>query len=126
MRKKLLLLLTLLLPLSANADLNDDARALCGKIKSCAVIELNKQLLSPDEKSAILGIYGEPCIASVNKNEKAIVSAGLENQAKACLNSLETQSCSVLLDSSGKGAVTTPVCTEFEGAAKAAGINLGQ
>lgn len=116
--------MTLLLSQTANADLVNEGQALCSKIKSCAVVEIDKQQISPDERAAILSIFDNQCVASVQKYEKDVASAGLEGKAHACLKSLQAQSCATLVG--GNEAVTTPVCTDFENSAKAAGINLGQ
>jgi len=124
MKKLLLVSLTLLLSQTVQADLVKEGKALCEKIKSCAVAEIDKQQISPDERAAILNVFDTQCIASVQKYEKDVGAAGLEGKAHACLDSLQAQSCNTLI--AGNGPVTTPTCTDFENSAKAAGINLGE
>jgi len=124
MKKLLLISLTLLLSQTAKADLVDEGQILCTKIKSCAVAEIDKQQISPNEKAAILNVFDTQCIASVQKYEKDVDAAGLGGKAHACLKSLQAQSCQALIQ--GTGPITTPPCTDFENSAKAAGINLGK
>lgn len=124
MKKILLISLTLLLSQTAQADLVKEGKVLCEKIKSCAVVEIDKQQISPDERAAIMNVFDTQCIASVQKYEKDVGAAGLESKAQACLESLQAQSCNALI--AGTGPLTTPVCTDFENSAKAAGINLDQ
>jgi len=124
MKKLLLVSLALLLSQTAQADLVKEGKALCDKIKSCATVEIDKQQISPNEKEAILSVFDNQCIASVQKYENDVGAAGLEGKAQACLDSLQAQSCGALLQ--GSGPITTPACTDFETSAKAAGINLGQ
>ena len=47
-----------------------------------------------------------------------------EGKAKACLASLTNLSCDSL--TAGTGPVKTPTCTDFENAAKEAGIDLSR
>lgn len=124
MKKLSLFLFTFLFTVTASADLKQDGAKLCKKIKSCAAAEIEKQPISPDERDAILNIFDTQCIQSVQKYEDALGSAGLESKAKSCLTSLTNLTCDSLI--SGSGPLTTPVCTDFENSAKAAGINLGQ
>lgn len=123
MRKFILFTLLLLASSTVSADLVDEGQALCAKIKSCAIVKINQETISQQEKDAILSIFDNQCIASVQKYETDLGTAGLKEQANACLKSLQAQSCKTLV---GGQQVTTPVCTEFENAAKAAGITLGQ
>ena len=124
--KKLVIFASLLLMTSvAKADLEKGGKKLCGKIKSCAAVEINKQTgLSQEEKNAMLGLFDNQCLSSVRKYENDLGSAGLEKKAKKCLSSLTALSCDKLIG--GTTAASTPVCDDFEKAAIQAGINLGQ
>jgi len=124
MKKLLLISLTLLLSQTVQADLVKEGAALCSKIKSCAVSEIDQQQISPDEKEAILNLFDTQCVESVKKYEKDVGAAGLEGKAHACLDSLQAQTCETLTQ--GTGPITTPSCTDFENSAKAAGIDIGQ
>ena len=124
MKKLGLLTLCLLGSNIANAELFTEGKILCQKIKSCAIVEIDKQQVSPDEKAAIIDLFDNQCVAAVQKYETDLGAAGLNDKAHACLKSLQTQSCTTLI--AGTGPVTTPSCTDFENSAKAAGINLGE
>ena len=124
MKKLNLFLCVFLFSVTAQADLKQDGAKLCQKIKSCAVIEIDKQPISPDEKAAILNIFDTQCVQSVQKYETDLGSAGLEGKAKACLASLTNLSCTEL--TAGTGPVKTPTCTDFENSAKEAGIDLSR
>jgi len=123
MKKIIFFTYILLFSSMANADLVQEGKTLCSKIKSCAFEQIDQESLSQPEKDAILGIFDNQCLASVRKYETDLDNAGLEDQAHACLKSLQAQSCDILV---GSQQVTTPVCTKFENDAKAAGITLGQ
>lgn len=124
MKKIISLVFVLLFASNANADLIKEGRTLCAKIKSCAAVEIDKQNLPTEERNALLSLFDTQCLSSVQKYETDLGSAGLELQARSCLTSLTEKSCATLIG--GTEPVTTPVCTEFENAAKAAGITLGQ
>ena len=124
MKNLLLVSLFLFGAQTANAELVSEGRVLCQKIKSCAIVEIDKQQISPDERAAILDLFDNQCVASVQKYEKDVGAAGLEGKAHACLKSLQAQTCDDLI--AGTGPITTPSCTDFETSAKAAGINIGQ
>lgn len=124
MKKIISLAFVLLLASNASADLRKGGEVLCAKIKSCAEVAIDKENLSSEEREVILSVFDKPCLASVQKYETDLGAAGLELKARSCLKSLTEKSCAILI--SGTEPVTTPVCTEFENAAKAAGITLGE
>jgi len=123
MKKAIIFVSALLASNVVNADLVQEGKALCSKIKSCAIVQIDQENLSQEQKDAILGIFDNQCIASVRKYETDLGNAGLQDQAHACLKSLQALTCDTLV---GGQQVSTPVCTEFENSAKAAGITLGQ
>jgi len=124
MKKLISLILISFVVSTAHADLAQDGQALCSKIKSCVVTQLEKETLTAEQKAVALGLFDNQCVASVRKYEVALGSAGLEDKARSCLESLTAQNCSALLG--GTGPLTTPSCTDFEKSAIEAGINLSQ
>lgn len=119
-----IVILNLLLVPIANADLKEDTLALCDKIKSCVLEQVDQETLPPQVKEMMNGLFLEQCEQIVKTYERDLNDAGLEDKAHACLTSLQEQSCSALL--SGQDSVKTPQCEDFEAAADAAGIELNQ
>jgi len=123
--KKLALFASLMvINTASHADLKKHGEALCSKIKSCALVEINKQNLPQEGKDAIISIFDTQCVNSVRKYEVDLGNAGLQEKAKKCLVSLQAQNCDTLMNAAEP--VSTPQCDDFETLAKKAGIDVSK
>lgn len=119
--KALLLLSTLFLPGIASAtSLNEATDTLCGKIKSCATAQLEQQDLPPAMLQMMKAMFDETCASMISPYADKATNAGLEKKAIACIESINTLSCTNLMQNSG---AETAECKALEAAANAAGIN---
>ena len=119
--KALLLLSALILPSIASAtSLNEATDTLCRKIKSCATAQLEQQDLPPAMLQMMKAMFDETCASMISPYADKATNAGLEKKAIACIESVNTLSCSTLMqDSGGK----TAECKTLEKAANQAGID---
>ena len=119
--KILFLLSTLTLPGIATAtSLNDATDTLCRKIKSCATAQLEQQDLPPAMLQMMKAMFDETCASMISPYADKATSAGLEKKAIACIESINTLSCTSLMQDSGG---ETAECKTLEAAANAAGID---
>jgi len=119
--KALLLLSALILPGIASAtSLNEATGSLCGKIKSCASTELKQQNLPPAMLQMMTAMLDETCASMISPYADKATDAGLEKKAIACIESINTLSCSALKQDSGG---ETAACKTLEEAANQAGID---
>ena len=119
--KALLLLSTLTLPGIAFAtSLNEATDTLCRKIKSCASAQLEQQNLPPTMLQMMKAMFDETCASMISPYADKATNAGLEKKAIACIESVNTLSCSTLMQDSGG---ETAECKTLEAAANEAGID---
>jgi len=119
--KALLLLSTLTLSSIATAtSLNEATDSLCRKIKSCATAQLEQQDLPPAMLQMMKAMFDETCASMISPYADKATDAGLEKKAIACIESVNTLSCSALMQDSGG---ETAECKTLEKAANQAGID---
>ena len=119
--KALLLLFALTLPGIATAtSLNEATDNLCRKIKSCATTQLAQQDLPPAMLQMMKAMFDETCASMISPYADKATNAGLEKKAIACIESINTLSCTNLMQNSG---AETTECKALEAAANEAGIN---
>ena len=119
--KALLLLSALILPSIASAtSLNEATDTLCRKIKSCASAQLEQQDLPPAMLQMMKAMFDETCASMISPYADKATNAGLEKKAIACIASINTLSCTNLMQNSGG---ETAECKTLEAAANEAGIN---
>lgn len=98
---------------------NSDQQSLqlCEKVKSCAVAELEGHEMSADMKTMVMSSMDGMCAAMATEfnNDNIKQFEDLRQQAKACMTSLASLSCSQLMD----GVTDTPACIALEKSATA-------
>ena len=119
--KALLLLFTLTLPgITTATSLNEATDTLCRKIKSCASAQLEQQDLPPAMLQMMKAMFEETCASMISPYADQATNAGLEKKAIACIESINSLSCTSLMQNSGG---ETAECKALEAAANEAGIN---
>lgn len=114
---RIFLTLSLMLALlPAQADLNDSMDAMCVKIKSCSLAEVQKQQLSPEMEAMMNAMFDGMCKTWMQPYGVALGQAGLEDKAEACIDSVVSESCEDLVGAQGR--FRTDECDEFEAAAE--------
>jgi len=106
---------------TASADLNTETTAMCEKIKHCALSGSGAEM-PPEMLQMMNMLFEQKCVEMTKPYVQATKEAGLESEAKACLDSMVAQSCDVLMKSSSKN--KTSECVAFEEAANKAGLKL--
>ena len=97
-------------------DIEKQSLQLCEKIKSCALAELEGQDMPPEVKSMMLSSMDGMCAAMATEfsNESIKGDEDLRREAKACMTSLSSMSCSELMN----GEADTPACKMLEKSAE--------
>ena len=125
---KTVTLITMLVTISipvAHADLKEDVKALCDKIQTCVLDQVETQELPPQVRDLLVnGIFEQQCSLALQKYETNIADSGLEDEAQSCVGSLLNQDCEAIM-ASAKGNQTEE-CRSFEKAADEANVDLGQ
>lgn len=110
---------------SAHADLKDRSDEVCKKLKTCAIVELESQGMSPQTIAQMAPLFENMCAPSLERYSLLIADKpGLEKKAEACLDTIVAVSCEELTKS--RGDFKTPECNEFEKASKEYGIDPEQ
>ena len=109
----------------ANADLKDRSDEICKKVKSCAILELEKQGLPQSTIQQMAPLFENMCAPAVERYGLEIADKpGLEKKAEACIDTIVNASCEELTQS--RGEYNTPACDEFKNASEAYGIDPEQ
>jgi len=108
----------------ANADIAHDRDALCSKARSCAAKEAVSQGIPPEFVEMMKPMFDSQCVVEVNKYAQSVIEANLQDQAHACVESLQNTSCETLVASYKQSTPPTAACDEFQEAASEAGIEL--
>ena len=104
----------------ANAEkVVEMSEAVCAKVKACGIEQIAEQQIPEEMQAAVVTLFEGMCATMVAPYIDRSIEAGLEDQAVACLEAVEAQSCDELVDS---GADEIPVCQEYKEAAEAAGV----
>ena len=120
MRHTISILSTLTIFIAAGAqarDLGDATNQLCEKIKTCGQQEIAKQDIPPEMRQMMEGMFSGMCQSMVAPYVVSAQHAGLEKKAIACIESIETKSCTDLMENNG---AETEECKELEAAAEKA------
>ena len=103
---------------SANArSLSEATTQLCEKIKTCGQKAIAEQDIPPEMRQMMEGMFSGMCQSMVAPYVVSAQHAGLEKKAIACIESIETQTCTNLMENDG---AETPECKELEAAAEKA------
>jgi len=104
----------------AHADkLTEMTGAVCEKIKTCGVAQLEQQGLPAETVQMMKAMFDGMCTSMVSPYINRTLDAGLEKKAVACLDSIQSMSCPDLMQG---GADNSAECKEFEKAADEAGL----
>ena len=118
LKKTILIVAATLLTAPGHArDLSEATQQLCEKIKTCGQQEIAKQDIPPEMRQMMEGMFSGMCQSMVAPYVVSAQHAGLEKKAIACIESIETKSCSDLMDNNG---AETEECKELEAAAEKA------
>ncbi|MBQ0719865.1 MAG: hypothetical protein KBT88_15330 [Gammaproteobacteria bacterium] len=119
--KALPLLLLFTLPNTALASsLTQATNTLCSKIKSCATAQMVQQQLPPVMLQMMTAMLDDTCSDIILPYANKATNAGLEKKSIACIESINTLSCSAVMKGAGG---ETSECKALERAANEAGIN---
>ncbi len=108
---------------AANAQQSELTEKMCDKVKTCAVEEMGADM-PPEVQTLMQGAFDGMCASMLAEQYAEIDSAGLQDQANACVESFITTSCATIMGSEGE--FSTPACDEFKKAADEAGIDTGE
>ncbi len=117
---KVLLMLVTLPGIASATSLTEATNSLCTKIKSCATAQMKQQQLPPAMLQMMTAMLDETCASAISPYANKATNAGLEKKAVACIKSINSLSCSALMNTSE---AETNECKSLERAANEAGIN---
>ena len=119
--KALPLFILFALPNIGNAaSLNQATNKLCDKIKSCAREQIAQQDLPPAMQQMMTAMFEQSCTNIIAPYADQATNAGLEKKAVACISSINSLSCGVIMTATGS---KTAECKTLESAAQQAGID---
>lgn len=106
----------------SSANASEHIEKMCAKIKQCALSHVASDEIPEQMKAMVVQVIDSQCTAMASRYDVIFEEAGLQDKAKACVDSIVEQRCDDLL--SDKGSPDTPACAEFEAAANEANIDL--
>ena len=101
-------------------SLNQATNKLCEKIKSCAKAQMAQQNLPPAMEQMMTAMFEQSCTSIIAPYADQATNAGLEKKAVACISSINSLSCGVIMTATGS---KTAECKTLESAARQAGID---
>lgn len=108
---------TVLLSLVATApaaladELGDAAQALCEKVKSCAIEQMEGQEITPEMRQMMQPMLDGMCAQVRGRVGEVPTGHPMYKPAVACMQSMQSLSCDSMQDA---GQVITPECEEYE------------
>tara|TARA_R110002124_G_scaffold266702_1_gene433666 strand:+ start:283 stop:660 length:378 start_codon:yes stop_codon:yes gene_type:complete len=97
---------------SLHADeLADAAQALCEKVKSCAMAQMEGQELTPETRQMMQPMLDSMCTQVRSRVGEVPSSHALYQPAVACMQSMNSMTCENMQDA---GEMVTPECDEYE------------
>lgn len=125
MRKYLVSLAIILVSSSAIAQDNEDYKEqLCAKVQQCELGKIAAAEMPVFMQDIVVQTINSQCITIASSYEAQIEDAGLEDDAKSCVHSLENQSCDELLAT--QGVANTDECNDFLTLAEEKGIDFSK
>ena len=110
--KYLAILCAALLSASTVADEYSDASlALCEKIKSCALVQMDNQEITPEVRQMMQPMLDSMCTSMLASVPEVAKTHAMYKPAIACMQSLDALSCEEM---HGEANVKTPACMEYE------------
>lgn len=124
--KKLSLLIALMVASSTVSAQNysDYKSLVCAKVKQCRLGSLLTNDVPEPMQDFVVQMVDTQCLTIAGGFETQIVEAKLEEEAKSCVVTLNSQSCESLLAT--KGEVNTEECDSFLTSADKAGIDFSK
>lgn len=104
---------------SARADeLGDAAQALCEKVKSCAMAQMDGQEITPETRQMMQPMLDGMCAQVRGKVGEVPAGHPLYKPAVACMQSMNSLTCETMQDADQ---AVTPACEEYEKLARESG-----
>ena len=92
-------------------ELADAAQALCEKVKSGAMAQMEGQELTPETRQMMQPMLDSMCTQVRSRVSAVPSSHALYQPAVACMQSMNTLTCENMQDA---GEIVTPECEEYE------------
>lgn len=97
---------------------------LCDRVKQCGLAQLVANDLPEIMQDFVVQTVNSQCVTIASSYKTKVLEADLENEAKACVHSLENQSCDDMLASNGEA--STEECNDFLVLAESSGIDFSK
>ena len=108
-------------PTDTEVDYVDE---LCDRVKQCGLAQLVANDLPEIMQDFVVQTVISQCVTIASSYKTKVLEADLENEAKACVHSLESQSCDDMLASNGEA--STEECNDFLVLAESSGIDFSK
>lgn len=114
----MLLCLVSLVPTAHADELADAAQALCEKVKSCAMAQMDGQEITPETRQMMQPMLDSMCAQVRGKIGEVPTGHPLYQPAVACMQSMNSLTCESMQEA---GDMVTPACEEYENLARETG-----
>ncbi|CAA0122689.1 Uncharacterised protein [Halioglobus japonicus] len=115
----ILLSIAILIPAAHADELGDAAQALCEKVKSCAMAQIEGQNIPAETREMMQPMLDGMCTQIRGKVGEVPTGHPLYKPAVACMESMNSLSCENMQEA---GDMITPECEEYEELARDAGV----
>jgi len=92
-------------------DYSDASLALCEKVKSCALAQMDSQEVTPEVRQMMQPMLDSMCTSMLASVPEVAKSHAMYEPAVACMKSLDALSCEEM---QGDGGSKTAACMEYE------------
>ena len=102
---------------AAAGDMETKSQQFCEKIRSCTLAEMASQDVPPEMEAMLKPLIDGMCTKMMAEMEAEEVPKALEDDAMACMDSMNALSCSALMN----GEAETKACDDFQDKAERQG-----